>query len=715
MAISLSMPKEYWAAAPNDEIVKKCQPRIDNYYDWMRSSGRYSLWSRVHRQYYAGVIEGGALGTDGDQDELISMNVNDFRNLGRHLISMITAQRPHFEPKAVNADHKSQTQTILAQGILDYVLKEKNLENVAEECLEMSLLQGDAWIAADWDATAGREYSVDPDGQSITKTGDLVYRAYGPMDMVRDFTKGREEEHTWYIARHWVNRYDLAARYPEHAEKIIGLPTKLDPIKRPRFVNMFVNLYRYDTEDVEVFDLYHDRTPALPDGRKVTFVLDAGDMPPLFDGPLPYDDLSLYRMTPAFMHGTSHGYSPLYDLLSLQEAENALWSTLASNISTFGVQNILVPLGSNLDVNNFGGLKIIKYDPKAGPPQGLNLVQNSPDTYKLLELVTRAAETISGINSVARGNPESSLKSGAALALIQSQAIQFSVDLQKGWVRLLESTGTGTVRLYRRFAEAPQVAELTGAGNRGYLREFTRKDLDRISRVTVDLGNALQRTVAGRVQIAELLGQKGLLKTPEEYIQVLTTGRLEPVLEASQKEMLAIKAENEKLSEGASATPPPPTGMPTMSGPIPMGMGVTPTMPEIPAVIAMITDNHPAHIREHAAVVSSPESRETPAVVQATLQHIQQHVDLWQQMPPAMAMALQIPPPPALPPPPGAPVPGPGPGGPPPQKTEAPPSGGAPEPPPSMAPQEQVSGMPTMPQMPMNPLTGERAPGSAPQ
>ena len=691
----------YWASKPSNEIIDAMRPRIDSYYEWIRSSGRLALWSRVHRQYYAGLVEGGALGTDGEQDELISMNVNDFRSLGQHLIVMTTSQRPHFEPKANNADHRSQTQTILASGILDYVMSQKNLETKAMKCIEMSLLYCDAWITADWDAMKGSDYGVSEDGQSTIKSGDLVFRAYGPIDMVRDFTKADEEDHQWYFARRFVNRYDMAARYPEFAEAIANMPSKLDPLKRPRNVNMFVNMYRYDTDDIEVFDFYHDRTDALPDGRKVTFIADTGSMTmPLFDGPLPYDDLSIYRMTPAVMQGTSHGYSPMYDLLSLQEAENALWSTLASNISAFGVQNVLVPMGSNLTVNSLGGLKMIQYDSKLGPPTGMNLTQNSPDTYKMLELVVKAAETISGVNSVARGNPESSLKSGAALALVQAQAIQFSIGLQQGWVRFLEACGSGIIKLYQRYAQTPQVAELVGVGNKGYVQEFCSQDLDRVTRVCVDLGNPLQRTIAGRVQIAELLGEKGLLKTPDEYIQVLTTGRLEPVLEATQKEMLSIRAENERLSEV------PQQPAPQQQGGM-MGAPPAPMQPQAPTVTAMLTDNHPSHIREHAAVISSPESRENPQIVMAALAHIQQHIDLWQTMPPALGMALGIAPPPA--PPPGMPPQGaPPPNKPPPPGSHPPGNEPLPPPPATLAPNIDAG----MPRMPINPETGERAPGA---
>jgi len=55
----------YWAAKPGPEIVNALRPKVDSYYEWLRSSGRLAKWARQHRQYYAGLIEGAALGTDG--------------------------------------------------------------------------------------------------------------------------------------------------------------------------------------------------------------------------------------------------------------------------------------------------------------------------------------------------------------------------------------------------------------------------------------------------------------------------------------------------------------------------------------------------------------------------------------------------------------------------------------------------------------------------
>jgi hypothetical protein len=697
--------KKYWACAPPDEICDELRKKIDAYYDWMRSSGRLALWARIHRQYYSGLFDGASLSTDGKQDEQIRININNFRNLVQHLKVMTSSTRPKFDPRAVNSDHKSQTQTILAAGILDYVLKEKNLEPCALEALEIALLFADAFLAVDWDATKGAKVGVHPDGQSFIRSGEIVFRVYSPMDMVRDWTKSREEEHQWFCARRWVNRYDLMSRYPEYADAISNLPTKLDTIKRPKFVNMAASgsLYRYETEDVDVYDFIHDRTDALPEGRKVTMLIDAGDTPPLYDGPLPFDDLSLYRLTPALMLGTAGGYSPAYDLLSLQEAENNVWTTVISNFAAFGIQNIWVKEGDNVDVATIsGGLKIVQ---SREPPQPLQLVANSKDSYEIMDRLTNSSETISGINSVARGNPEASLKSGAALALVQAQALQFSIGLQQAWTRFFEQVASGVIKCFRRFAKSPQTALIVGKSNKGHLQEFTADDLDQIDRVAVDLGNPLSRSIAGRLQLLDFLGQRNLIRTAQEAIQVITTGALEPALEADQKEMLAIKSENERLSEGAPAGP---EQQPTMNPMSPMGSPQMMQAPAAPRVTAMLTDNHPAHIREHAAVIADPESRETPSVVEATLAHIQEHIDLWMAMPPALGAALNIPPPPMPMMPPGqggAPqvVPqGPGQQVPPPAQEPAPTDPTAPD------------GMPSMPNMPKDALTGERAPESPP-
>jgi hypothetical protein len=130
----------------------------------------------------------------------------------------------------------------------------------------------------------------------------------------------------------------------------------------------------------------------------------------------------------------------------------------------------------------------------------------------------------------------------------------------------------------------------------------------------------MTRTVAGRVNIATMLMQMqpSAIKTPEELQQVLDTGRLDPAVEGTRAELLNIRAENEMLQDGKPA-------------------------------MAAFTDNHPMHMREHAAVIASPEARSSPEVLNALSEHMNEHANLWRTTDPTILMAIGVPPPPPPP------------------------------------------------------------------
>jgi len=299
-------------------------------------------------------------------------------------------------------------------------------------------------------------------------------------------------------------------------------------------------------------------------------------------------------------------------------------------------------------------------------------------------LMGTAMERVSGVNAVSRGSPEALIKgsaSGAALALLDAKTLESIRGLQQGRVRWLSSIATATVRQFQRNASAKQTVLVLGKANRNFLRDVSGADVADIERVIVDLGNPLAQTISGRLQILQTLMQFGdpktgtaVIKTPEHVFEVLTTGRLEPAMEADLAETLNIRSENESLSE-------------------------------YKPVSAAFTDHHPMHMREHCSVLSSPEARGDARLIQVVQAHMDEHANLWRTTDQAILMALNIPPPPAPPMPPGAPAgaPGqpPGPGMPPGPQGEMPAPAGA-EP------------MPNMPQMPINPGTGERAPAPMP-
>lgn len=544
------------------------------------------MWRAYYGAYHNDLGYGHQIEYTGEQGEFTALPVNHFRNLAQHIYVMITANRPIMEARAINTDYKSLAQTYLANSILDYYMREKRLEDALKKAAEMAVVLGSGFIKLEWNATAGEAYDVDPDTGKFNYEGELEFTTLSPMDVVVDGTK-ESWNNEWVLTRSRQNRFNLMAKYPDKATQIKHLPSVND-----------ANNYRLtvfsndDTDDVFIYEFFHKRTEALPEGRYMLF-LDSDIV--LLDMGMPYRELPVFRIAANDILGTPYGYSPIFDIFPLQEGINALYSTILTNNNAFGVQNVFVPKNANIAVNTLeGGLNIIEGDAK---PEPLNLTQTPAETFKLLEMLEKAAETISGVNSVSRGNPESSLKSGTALALVQSMSLQFMSGLQQSYVKLIEDVGTAVITILKDFSTAPKVIAMVGKNNRPYLKEFTGESISAINRVVVDVGNPLSKTIAGRVQMAEQLLQMKLLKNPEQYMQILNTGKLDSAMEGEMSELLLIKSENEKMLDG-----------------------------ELPIVSPL--DQHRLHISEHKAVLADPDLRQDASMVKNVMDHIQDHLNM---------------------------------------------------------------------------------------
>lgn len=607
---------KYFAAEDAEKTVPYLKRKGDTWFQSLNHN-RYlekikRSWLSYHGHYYE---QAHAITFGGESGELVNLAVNHYRNIASHIVTMVTSNRPAFQAKSINTDYKSQVQTVLANGLLEYYMRDKRLEKYLKKAVEYAVVLGSGYIKMEWNATSGQIYDyVEPSEEEIQEyvsknngklnekdlppelesypiyEGDVEFRNLSPLDVVFDNSKESAEEHDWVLVRTFKNKYDLAAKYPEMADKIKGLMTKSDH-QRYR-----ISLSPLDeTDDVPVYEFFHRKTESLPEGR---YILYLDDDVILMDTPMPYRRLPVYRISPGDILGTAFGYTPMFDLIPMQDALNSLYSTILTNQNAFGVQNILNPRGNDVRLNQVeGGLNFIEYNPQAGKPEALNLTQTPAEIFNFSQVLERNMETISGVNSVARGNPEASLKSGNALALVQSQALQFINGLQQSYVMMVEDIGTGLIELLQDFAKVPRIAEIAGVSNKTKMKEFTGDDLDSIRRVVVDVGNAMSQTAAGRTQMADNLIQMGLIKTPEQYFAVMNTGRLDVMTEGQLDHSLLIKAENERLAEGEE-------------------------------VVATAIDAHSLHIRQHMNILADPDLRLDAELVARTLAHIQEHIDL---------------------------------------------------------------------------------------
>jgi hypothetical protein len=387
-------------------------------------------------------------------------------------------------------------------------MRERNLEDYLTRAAEYAIVFGEGYVRLGWNATAGEVFEEDEETGDKFYEGDLEFGNVSPLDVVRDSSKEDYNSHDYLIVRSFKNRYALIAKYPELTEELLAAPSKddLDDLKYP--------YYGSDkSDDIPVYEFFHKKNDALPEGRYLIYVSPEAI---LFDGALPYREIPIYRISAADILGTPYGYTIMFDLLPLQEAQNMLYSTIMTNQNAFGVQNVLIPKNSDLTLSQLaGGLNIIEYNAMQGyKPEALNLTQTPQEIFKMAQMIEQKMETISGINSVTRGNPEASLKSGAALALVQAQAVQFSSTLQHSYIRLMEHVGTAMIKILQDYAKYPRVAAIVGKSNRTYMKKFSSKDLAAINRVIVEVTNPLSKTTAGRLEIANQLLQMQMLKSP---------------------------------------------------------------------------------------------------------------------------------------------------------------------------------------------------------
>lgn len=588
----------YFASKPAKDTAYNLLQKSRSFFNVLESNAYLEklrkMWRAYYGAYHTDIGGGHQIDYTGTQGELVSLPVNHFRNLAQHMYVMVTTNRPVMEARAINTDYKSLSQTYLANSILEYYMREKGLEDSIKKATEMAIVLGSGFIKMEWNATAGEAYDVDPETGEFNYEGEAEFTVLSPLDVVTDGTK-EAWKNEWVLTRGRENRFNLMAKYPELAEQIKGLPSvnQENNYKLALFTND-------DTDDVPIYEFFHKRTEAMPNGRYLLFA-DVDVI--LLDTQMPYREIPVYRISANDILGTPYGYSPIFDIFPIQEAINGLYSTIMTNQNAFGVQNIFVARDSNISVNNLdGGMNIIEGDKK---PEPLNLTQTPAECFTFLNSLEKAAETVSGISSVARGNPEASLKSGTALALVQSMSLQFMSGLQQSYVKLIEEVGTSLINILKDFATAPKVVSIVGKNKKQYLKEFTGEDLNAINRVVVDVGNPLSQTTAGRVQMAEQLLQMHLLTTPEQYIQIINTGTLDSAIEGEQAELLLIKSENEKLLNGENP-------------------------------ITSPLDAHKLHILEHKAVLADPELRTDITLVKTVMDHIQGHMDMLRNTDPAL-------------------------------------------------------------------------------
>lgn len=596
--------EQYFANLPTKECAFEIWARIEEYYSEMRRTGRFALYRNSYTNYYMGYIYRATMYRSGEQGELTRSFWNHERNLIEHLKVQTTQNKVAYKTQVLNSNSKSANVVEFGNGLADRYSQapEYDLDSKFKQSVEDTLVWGESAVVGLWNRFKGEPITSDPATGQMLYDGDIEYFNVTPMDHIINTTHQSRDLVQWRCIRRWVNKYDLAAMYPQLAGKVTALADAENS-----YATKLVSLMHHDQETIPIFYFFHDKSPAVPQGRFLVMA----DADCIFeDGPLDYGDgqrgydhIPVYDNIVNTLQGSPYGYTVAYDLIPLQQTLNELVSAVTSNNINFATQCVMAPKDSNLEWQSLAtGMTFVEYDLKlgqTGKPEALNLLHSQPETYKFIEMIIQNMETLAGVNSMVRGNPSEDVKSGQYAALITIQSVLFNSGLQKAYARQTENTMTGTIRTIKKNMIGKKIARIVGETSEPYLKEFMASDLQDIESVSVVLVNPMIQTPAGKMAMADALMQSGLIKDAQQYIGVYTEGDLPQLYRRQETQLKLIKQENEAILKG-----------------------------KIPEVA--VTDNHVAHILEHTQVFDNIEARMNPNAphVVAGMAHTQLHLNM---------------------------------------------------------------------------------------
>lgn len=606
--------EHYWAAGEVNKLIGKVTSQRTL---WATSQASTSVFTAVMASYwrnmsayYAPLITPdtwtSALGFTGDQGEMVKMVVAAARTYIEQFVTLTTKQRLSFECLTDVTEANPLQMVRLGKAICNQVAERETIDFKVESAVERVAVCGTAFISSVWRSDKGYVYSRNDDA-SVNYSGDVHWRLHDFHEVVYDWSIEDWDEvpcATLYVA---MNRYDLMANYPHLTQEIKSASSIRDELQGSPNLS-FMSRYE-DSDMVYVKEFYHRPTPALPNGRFVAYLNancvltdytnDQGDYMN------PYGTIPAHRFTFSKLIGTGLGYPMLSSLLPLNEMLDHEMSVIATNHAAFGVQSVLVPKGADIGVEDIAkGLNFISYTPQnaegGGKPEALQLTATPPEVAQFTDRLEHWLEVVSKINATLRGAPPPNVTSGEMAATLSANALEFLSSASKAVTIGIEKLMNFSIQWYQKFADVEQVVQMVGQGEVASTKEFKAENITAIKRIKVRTQSPMMNTVAGRMQFADGLLQKGMVDA-FKYYNIIEGAPIEDMFDSELSENLSVQQEIDALMEGRSVAP-------------------------------ILTDNHPMFIRAYRKLLYNQHIRLNSQLTQHVLQMIEVRVTLEEQL-----------------------------------------------------------------------------------
>jgi hypothetical protein len=586
-----SKSKDYVYLRDSEELASI----VERYWEGVKSSSFHNRMRSIFKEaykYYYGLTwnDSYSTSTAGEQDEYTTININESRSHIIGIMSMTTQNRLVFDCLTQSTDVRARNNVLIGNALLDHIFYQKRLEKPVRSMLEIGLFSGTAFLYVGWKHSDQMKDVLDGDPYY---SGDIEAFPLTLLDVGLNPFKDRFEEQDSFRFRRVMNKFELAERYAsndkELHEKIMNLP----PPNHERVMELDQEEYG----SVWVYYTFHKPCKALPKGR---MMISCENSVVLYDDVNPYECIPVICYRPHIRYGSAFGHAPLFDLMPLQEAANTLDSSFLTMAENFAIPNVLASdRFKAIETDMAGGMKLVqgKPDPEA-PNQGFPAPMNMPKPdgvyLNMRDKYSEYMQGISGQNASVRGQYQTG-QSGTAIALATSAAQMFNSSIEASYIMSVEDAAMLVLKICRLFMSGEEIIEVAGLSQDYAAFNFSDSNLQDISRVKVNLGNPLAKSVAGRAEIGEKLLAQGAINA-RDYLNILLTGQLTEAMEKGSSQTALMKLENEMLVQNDK---------PIMS----------------------VLDNHVLHVEKHRELIDNPLVRKNEGIVALVMEHIAEHLE----------------------------------------------------------------------------------------
>lgn len=456
------------------------------------------------------------------------------------LISKIIKTKPIFGATPGQVGDKAVKAAEFSETLLEAWWRDLDLGSKYEEAVQWSIHAGTGYMWPQWDPYANKSmrFLLDPSGQPITDEaveeefraqlemagiepkekvvylGDLRVDVLSPFHVWGDPSAKDPHEWKWVIIQENLDPDDLYARYGKTfvPDAVAANPDQTLPMGNAENAG--------EMNVVKTFRFYHIPTPAVPNGRVVTWV-ESGGKQILDDKKWPWPEMTRLPLV-AFkgikVPGQAEGDALTTHARPIQKQLNRVLSQITEFFNLSVKPQWMVPTGAlnKTRLTNEPGAAF-QYNPVnqgaggALKPEQVEVPGLPQWVFAFLDTITQQIRDIYGLTEVTEGQLPPNLEAADAIDLLQEMATDRFAPAIEANERSLARLGQILLELAQCYYEEPRLLQIRGFGGAGSVKEFTKADFGGDITVHVEAGSSLPKTRAMRRQQIERWISMGLL------------------------------------------------------------------------------------------------------------------------------------------------------------------------------------------------------------